>query len=233
MQLEHNAIILKTTKYQDKNLIVKAYSLQQGLITFYVQSVFSSPKKASKYAYFQPLNIVDFQLNHHKIGSLPKLKTINNRFLLQDIYTKIEKSSVVIFLAELINLCIKEEEKNEQMYFFLENKILELEKKYHGNFHLIFLLEFTAYLGFFPKKNYQIGNYFNKQEGSFTTHFNPFCFSELQSSQLHVFFENPFKIYNSSQKNDILNLLIEYYQNHIDSHFRLKSLEVLREIFSY
>ena len=109
---------------------------------------------------------------------------------------------------------------------------MELEKTYHGNFHLIFLLEFTAYLGFYPKKNYQIGNYFNKQEGSFTTHFNPFCFSEQQSSQLHVFFENPIIILTSSQKNDILKLLIEYYQNHIDSQLRLKSLDVLREIFT-
>jgi DNA repair protein RecO (recombination protein O) len=231
MEQEFNAIILKTTKYQDKNLIVKVYSLEKGLMSFYVQSVFSTAKKASKNAYFQPLNVVNFQLYHHKIGSLPKLKTINNKFLLQDIYNKIEKSSLVIFLAELINFCIKEEEQNELMYQFLENKITELEHTYHGNFHLQFLLEFTAYLGFYPKKNFQTGSYFDKQEGCFTSFKNQNCFSEKQSSLLHVFFENQQIIYNSSQKNDVLNLLIEYYQNHIDSQLKLKSLDVLREIF--
>jgi DNA repair protein RecO (recombination protein O) len=231
LELEYNAIILKTTKYQDKNLIVKVYSLEKGLITFYVQSAFSSAKKASKNAYFQPLNVINFQLFHHKIGALPKLKTINNKFLLQDIYTKIEKSSIVIFLAEMIHLCIKEEEKNQEMYFFLENKILELEKSYTNNFHLIFLIEFTAYLGFYPKKNYIPNAFFNKQEGCFTEHYNPFCFSEKQSYLFHTFFENNLIPLNSNSKNEIINLIIEYYQNHIDSQLRLKSLDVLKEIF--
>lgn len=231
MEIEHNAIILKTTKYQDKNLIVKVYSLEKGLMTFYVQSAFSSAKKASKNAYFQPLNVVNFQLYNHKIGSLPKLKTINNKFLIQDIYIKIEKSCIVMFLVEMINLCIKEEEQNEWMYFFLENKIIELENTYNSNFHLIFLLEFTAYLGFYPKKNYQVDYYFDKREGSFTSYKNQNCYSKEHSQLLYTFFENPLIKINSSKKNDLLNLLIEYYQNHIDSQLRLKSLDVLREIF--
>jgi DNA repair protein RecO (recombination protein O) len=232
MEVENRAIILKTTKYQDKNIIVKVYSLQHGIMSFFVQNVFSTSKKPSKIAYFQPLNIIEFELYSYKIGSLPKLKYVNNKYILQEIYTKIEKSSILIFLAELINFCIKEEEKNQAMFTFLEHKILELENQYHSNFHLIFLLEFTAFLGFYPKIEYQENYFFDKQNGTFTPHYNTNCFSENQSRFLAQFFENPNLILNTAQKNNLINLWIEYYQNHIDSQLKLKSLEVLKEIFA-
>lgn len=231
MEIENRAIILKTTKYQDKNLIVKAYSFQEGLVSFFVPNVFSTSKKPNKIAYFQILNIIEYELQSFKIGSLPKLKTVNNKYPLQYIYTQIEKSSILIFLAEVIDLCIKEEEQNQLMYHFLETKILELENGNYNNFHLIFLMEFTAYLGFFPKKNYQEGYYFDKINGNFTLHYNPFCFTVDQSKVLAEFFINPLTKLNSSQKNILINLWIEYYQSHIDSRLKIKSLDVLREVF--
>lgn len=232
MEVEDQAIVLKTTKYQDKNLIVKVYSLQNGLMSFFVQNAFSTAKKSGKSAYFQPLNIIDFQLFKHKMGALPKLKVVNNHVLLQDIYIQVEKSAILLFLSEIINLCIKEEEQNQKMFFFLKDQILALENTYHSNFHLNFLLEFSAYLGFFPKTDYQINDYFDKQNGCFTSNYNPNCFTRNQSGILHIFFENPLQKITSSQKKDTINLLLEYYQVHIHSSLKLKSLEVLKEVFN-
>ena len=82
-----------------------------------------------------------------------------------------------MFLAEMLKNCIREEEANEDLFVFLEQSFLWLDKNDEvANFHIFFLLQLSMYLGFFPDATEIQKNYFNIVEGNFqATNTSNYC----------------------------------------------------------
>ena len=142
---------------------------------------------------------------------------------------------MMLFLSEMLHHSIKEEEKNENLFTYLETALLWLDNHEETtNFHLIFLLQMTKFFGFFPANS--IGNYFEMIDGVFSEYQGTSCLNfqetELLKTLLEVKFETTKKLFLASERQMLLKIIIDYYSIHLDGFKKPKSLEVLREVFS-
>ena len=76
MQIKTKAIVISSVKYQEKSLIVKCFTLSDGLKSYFIRDAFSSRKSNQKIAYFQPLTILEIEAVHKNKGTLENFKEI-------------------------------------------------------------------------------------------------------------------------------------------------------------
>lgn len=237
MLVKTKAIVISSLKYQEKSLIVKCFTLSDGLKSYFVQSAFSSKKSNQKIAYFQPLTLLEIEANHKNKGTLEHFKEIKLSTAYQTINTDIIKSSIVIFLSEILHHSIQEEEKNENLFLFLESALLWLDNHEEtSNFHLILMLEVTKFLGFYPETSKIEGKYFEMKEGFFTPFLGTSCLSEhethLLKKLIDLKFDSNQKVFAGIERQILLKILLDYYSIHLDGFKKPKSLDVFKEVFS-
>jgi DNA repair protein RecO (recombination protein O) len=231
------AIVISTLKYQEKSLIVKCFTLSHGLKSYFVRDAFSARKSNQKIAYFQPLTILEIEAVHKNKGTLESFKEIKIATPFHSIHTNIFKSTIVLFVSEVLHHAIREEEKNESLFSFLETALHWLDTHDNiSNFHLILMLEITKYLGFYPDISGLDLKYFEMTEGIFS----PFhALSSLTEHETYLFkklinlkLDNDKKTFHVIERQILLKILIDYYSFHLDGFKRPKSLDVLKEVFS-
>lgn len=237
MLIKTKAIVLSSLKYQEKSLIVKCFTESDGLKSYFVPSAFSNKKVNQKIAYFQPLTIIEIEANHKNKGTLEHFKEIRLAHSYYSINTDIVKSTIVIFLSEILHHAIKEEEKNQSLFSFLETALLWFDTHQETtNFHLILMMEVTKYLGFYPDVTELDFPYFDIKEGYFT----PFqSINSLTEHETHLFkrllqlkFDSDQKIFAGIERQLLLKILLDFFTLHLDGFKKPKSLEVLKEVFS-
>ena len=237
MQIKTQAIVLSAIKFQEKSLIVKCFTKSDGLKSYFIPSAFSSKKSNQKIAYFQSLNILEIEANHKNKGTLEHFKEVKIAYNYQNINTDIVKSSMVLFLSEVLHNSIFEEEKNENLFSYLETSLMWLDTHDSiSNFHLIFLIQLTKFLGFYPQMQEVEGNYFEMIDGIFSPFQGTSCLNEhetqLLKKLLNLRFEDTLKNFHKEERQLLLKILLEYYSIHLQGFKKPNSLEVLKEIFS-
>ena len=237
MQIKTQAIVLSVIKFQEKSLIVKCFTQSDGLISYFIQNAFSTKKPNQKIAYFQPLNILEIEANHKNKGTLEHFKEVKLAYNYQNINTDIIKSSMVLFLSEVLHNSIFEEEKNENLFSYLETSLMWLDTHdVISNFHLIFLMQLTKFLGFYPQIHETDGAYFEMIDGVFSPFQGTSCLNEhetqLLKKLLNLRFEDILKNFHKEERQVLLKILLDYYSIHLQGFKKPKSLEVLKEIFS-
>ena len=237
MLVKTKAIVLSSVKYQEKSLIVKCFTQSDGLKSYFVPSAFSGKKSNQKIAYFQPLTILEIEANHKNKGTLEHFKEIRLATPYHSINTDIYKSTIVIFLSEMLHHSIREEEKNQNLFSFLETALMWLDSHEEmANFHLITLLETSKFLGFYPDTSEMDLPFFELNEGIFTPFHGISCLSEhetfLFKKLIGLKFDSGQKVFAGTERQILLKILLDYYAAHLDGFKKPKSLEVLKEVFS-
>jgi DNA repair protein RecO (recombination protein O) len=237
MLVKTRAIVISTLKYQEKSLIVKCFIQSHGLKSYFVRDAFSARKSNQKIAYFQPLTILEIEAVHKNKGTLENFKEIKIATPFHSIHTNIFKSTIVLFISEVLHYAIREEEKNESLFAFLETALHWLDAHDEiSNFHLILMLEATKYLGFYPDISSLDLKYFEMTEGIFSS-FHAISSlteheTELFKKLINLKFDNDQKTFHVIERQILLKILIDYFSFHLDGFKRPKSLDVLKEVFS-
>ncbi|KRD11654.1 DNA repair protein RecO [Flavobacterium sp. Root901] len=237
MLVKTKAIVISSLKFQEKSLIVKCFTLSNGLKSYFVRDAFSSRKASQKIAYFQPFSILEIEAVHKNKGTLENFKEIKSAVPFQTIHTDIVKSTMVMFLSEMLHYSIQEEEKNEQLFLFLETALTWLDNHNEiSNFHLILLLEITQYLGFYPDVSEIDLPHFEMNDGVFTLFNKGNVLSEHETNLfkklIDLKFDNDQKIFHVIERQILLKILVDYYSFHLEGFKKPKSLEILKEVFS-
>ena len=237
MLVKTKAIVISALKFQEKSLIVKCFTLSSGLKSYFVRDAFSNRKTSQKIAYFQPFSILEIEAVHKNKGTLENLKEIKTAVPFQTIHTDIVKSTIVMFLSEMLHHSIQEEEKNESLFEFLESALIWFDHHDEvSNFHLILLLEATKYLGFYPDVSEIDLPFFEMNDGVFTLFHGINALTEHETNLfkklIDLKFDNDQRLFHVVERQVLLKVLIEYYSFHLEGFKRPKSLDVLREIFS-
>ncbi|MGB0891666.1 MAG: DNA repair protein RecO [Flavobacteriaceae bacterium] len=232
-------IVLSSLKYSDSSLIVKCYTEEEGLKSYLIRGILKAKKGGLKVAYFQPLTQLTIVASHSNKGTLNSIKEVQILNPYNTIYKDIVKQSVVLFLSEVLSYAIKEEEKNKGLFEYLETSLnwLDLNDKI-ANFHLLFLLNLTRFLGFYPdllEKN-KLG--FNLLEGNFTdltsqknviSGNNFYQFKKL----LGINFDTIEKVsFNKQERQVVLKIIIQFFELHLEGFKKPKSLQILETVFS-
>ena len=239
MLISSPAIILSKVRYQDNDLIVKCLTRDLGVVSYMIKNISMSKKSKNKFAFFQLLNILDLETNYNSNRSIQYIKDLKVKYNFTSLHTNIYKSSVVMFLSEILSNIIHVETKDMELFDFIEKSLIWYDKSEDSStFYLIFLMKITHYLGFYPDCTNMNYNYFNLEEGLFESSKNSQYVIEGSSLVLFKtilgikFDSNKLPFIDKIKKKDILKNIIIYYKLHVDGFKEPKSLKVLNQIFA-
>lgn len=226
MLLKTKGIVLRFVKYKESSVIATIYTLEKGIISVIANSV-RSKKSTGKIALFQPLSLVELIVYFNVSKNISRISEINSYHPLHKLRQDPIKASISIFINEILNKCLKEEEENPPFYDFIQNSIIHLNEQTNeiANFHLIFLIKLSLFLGIKPHSTVD----FVQQISNSSFYTNQENLAKLD----YLLIANYETSLNLTQtvRQTILIDLIEYYQNHIDIG-RINSIDVLHEILN-
>lgn len=239
MLITTKGIVLSALKYGEADLIVKCFTEKSGLKTYLLRGVLKSKKGKLKASLFQPLTQLEIVANHKDKGTLEYMREAKLLHAYQSLHTNILKSTVVMFLSEVLRNAVKEEEPNEPLFEFLETSLTWFDMHERtANFHLYFLLKLTRYLGFYPDDSFSGEPVFNLIDGTFQeVETNNDCISdenvEVLKQLLGTNFDDLSAIkLNQTSRSRFLLMLLNYYEIHLQGFKKPKSLAVLNEIYN-
>ncbi|RMB59082.1 DNA repair protein RecO [Dokdonia sinensis] len=239
MLVKTQAIVISALKYGEADLIVKCYTASSGLKSYLLRGILKSKKGKLRTAMFQPLTQLDIEANHKDKGTLESIREAKVAYHYQTLYTNVAKSAIVFFLSDILRSAIQEEEENLELFNFLVAATSWLDSNdVIANFHLLFLLRLSQYLGFYPDDSDIDREYFNLIDGTFElSELNNYCWNgeiiELLKQLLGTKFDTLETIkLNQNQRTAFVNMLLLYYELHLHGFKKPRSLAVLNTIFN-
>lgn len=240
MTVKTRAIVLRNLKYGDQSLIVDMLTEQLGRVSFAVRLPKTAKGKLKKQL-FQPLTIVDVEFDHHERASLQHIRDIRIATPYYNIGTHPAKLAEAIFLADFLSHATQNEQQNVPLYAYVENCLLWLDAAETGfaNFHLVFMMRLSRFLGFFPNlDDYAPGCCFDLREAQFTSvvplhsdYLKPPEAARVQTLMRMDFPNMHLFQMNRTERNEITATLVHYYRLHVPQMPELQSLGVLQELF--
>ncbi len=239
----HNTpgIVLHQVKYSESSVIAKVYTELFGLQSYMIRGI-RNKKSKIKSSLLQHLTLVDMVVYHKSKSNIQNIKEIKIAYPFNSIPYDINKSSIAVFINEVLYHVIKEEEANVDLFRFLFSaiQILDLKKSHYTSFHYLFLMQLAKHLGFFPQANYSKFNCnFNLEEGKFTNESGPENLNVKPPISLYIsdlisssFDEMNFLNIPSIHKNQLLEILLNYYRMHLPVPLNIKSHQILQTVLN-
>ena len=240
MLTKTQAIVLHAIKYGETRLIVDMFTKVFGRQAFIV-SIPKTPKGKVKKQFFQPLTILEIETDIRPRQQLQKLHDVRLAAPFASIPFEPDKLAISLFVAEFLYYALRSEQRNELLYEYLENSIVWLDgqQSSFANFHLVFLLRLTRFLGFYPNlDDYKDGDYFDLRESVFMpmppVHRDFLHPEEAQKVQLMMRMDFPtmhlFRM-SHQERHRLLEVSLKYYRLHLPDFPEMKSIEVLQALY--
>lgn len=232
-------IVLGTLKYGEKGVIVHMLTDVLGRQSYMVQGI-RPTAKGSKMALFQPMFAVEFEGLTSSNMSMHRLKDVTSGIVLQSTPFDVRKSTMALFMAEVLYRLIKDNEHGEGLFDFVWGCVAALDVLEEGiaNFHLWFLANLSRPLGFSPDNEYVDGAWLDIRDGHFTPHalIPSMALSPENARILHDMLECDVRYLgeiglNRTERVEFLEAMLKYYSYHLDSIRAVESIRVLREVF--
>jgi len=241
MLVKSNGVVLQQIRYSDSAIVVQAYTREMGRQSFMVKGL-RSKKSGRHSALFQPLFMLDMVFYFKISGTVHLLKEFSVKYLPANIYSDVKKSCIALFLGEVLTSVLREEAPDYGLYGFIEDSVKYLDNSGSdfSNFHLSFLISLSSYLGFEPGiRTNPSDKYFDLLNGKFIPgipahqDFAGREISEILAMIYSTSYEGAAKIpLTGKMRNEVLETILRYYSIHLPGLKRIKSLEVLKEIFN-
>lgn len=240
MLQQSRGIVLHTLKYNDDALIAHVLTATSGTVTFMVR-IAHSRRKSPVHTLFQPLALLDICWEEHPRSSMQRPKSATVAAPLMNIPYDMHKRGITMYLAEFLHHALHAEPASETLFDYIYHSILWLDAAQRGiaNFHLIFLLRLTRFLGLFPEvAEVRPGMYFDLENCAFCLlpPQHPHYLQPDEAARLPVLLRLRYESMHlvpmtSTERNRFLDLIGDYYRLHCPGFPHLKSLDVLREVF--
>ena len=239
MLIKTRGIVLSYLKYRETSIIARVYTEQLGVQNYIVNSV-RRAKPPGRIALFQPFTLLELVAYVARgSGSLTRLSEFRCAEPFQTLPYEVQKSSVVLFLSEIVSRAVREEEQNEPLFRFLHDSILAFDRQATGseNFALTFLLQLATYLGF------GIGTGAELTDQVIMAGHAPLVKgatgpATLRLREFEGYFDELLRdpasstIPNGRIRHELLNVLIRYYQLHVEQLGEIRSLDILSQVLN-
>lgn len=220
MLYKTRGIVFRFTKYGDTSIIVNIFTELFGLQSYIVNSIRAKSAK-SRIALYQPLTLLDLVVYHKENVSIARIKEVQCAHPFATLHTDVKKSTLALFLNEILNKSIREQSHAAEICSFLFDSLEVLDRLHHGyeNFHLIFLIKLSRFLGFGPHSTDEVlaERMADAQEEAVLRNLLTADFSEQV-------------VMNNNQRRAILNFILQFYAQHIENFGEVRSVHVLREV---
>lgn len=240
MQTKTAAIVLKTVKYGDSKIIVDMLTEECGRVAF-VQRTSQSKRQEPRKRLLQPLNLLDIVFDYRPNSALQRISEMSLHYPFASIPFDERKLAIALFLTEFTYYATRTEQKNVPLFRFVADSVMWLDacNRSFANFHIVFMMGLTRYIGFFPNLEHSAEDvFFDLQNGCFLAqqplhneYLKPFeadkivVLMRLRYATMHLL-----RI-NREERNRCVDIIINYYRLHVPNFPALKSLDVVRELF--
>jgi len=232
MLIKTRAIALHSVKYAESSIIAWLYTEKFGRQSYIINSV-RTKKPSFPASFFLPLTLLEIDMYYKPGRDIQRIKEMVCLLHFHSIPFHVVKSTIALFISEVLFKTLKEEEANPALFDFFMNAIQLLDIKDEGiqNFHLAFLLQYMKFLGIYPfqpelsgVKDYQPVFILppdakdSEKEG-----FEQLVHSSL--AQLEII-----RISNKT-RSFLLDRIMEFYMYHLDQIAGIRSIKILKEVF--
>ena len=240
MLTKTEAIVLHALKYGETRMIIDVFTRSQGRLSLIV-SIPKTPRGKIRKQHFQPLTLLEAEIDVRPRAQLHKLRDVRLSAPFTSIPFEAHKLSISLFTAEFLYYALRSEQRNEPLFDYITSSIQWLDGQvgHYANFHLVFLMRLSRFLGFYPNlDDYNPGDCFDLRESVFCPspppHHDFLQSDEAAKLQLMMRMDFPtMHLYQLSHhdRNRLLKVAITYYRLHLPSFPELKSLAVLQELY--
>lgn len=234
-------IVLHQLRYNDESVIVNIYTQGHGNLGFLVKMP-KQKRNNVKTQLLRPLNILELDFDYRPNQNLHRIRDMKLHISYDSLPYDHIKGTVSLFLSEFLYYALRHELENQALFQYLYNSLQWFDRSEKGmvNFHLVFLIRLTRFLGFWPNVQKYVpgmvfdmgdatmvsvlpvhGQYLDYEESAFLPRL-----LRMDYPTMHVF------RFSRQQRTRVLDALVEYYRMHIPEFPELKSLDVLRTVFS-
>lgn len=216
-------------RYRETSIIAKVYTEIFGIQSYIVNGVRSSNSKTNKIALFQPLTLLDMVVYHKKKDdTVHRISELKCYAPFQTLPYDVAKSSIALFVTEILGKTLKEEEANEALFDFLEHSVGYLDDAREGfeNFHIQFLMQYASFLGFGIETVEDLDS-----ELKYNHYPHPGDQQEQYATGqlLHSGYGMTVPL-DRQRRVNILEKLLFFFKIHMDSLGEIRSLDILKEV---
>lgn len=210
-------IVFRTIKYKESSLIVTVLTKKFGIKTYIINSVRTKKPKYS-IALFQPLSLLDLVVYNKENANIQRISELKAAHLFTTVPYHTTKTAQVLFMAEILNKLIKEEEPSEELFDFIFHSVELLDhlEDDFKCFHLQFLLKLSKYLGFAADSYHPL----------IRDHID-----EIKGSQLSELLKNSYSecpSLTNEERKHLLDDILRFFRHHTDMALELKTLNVFK-----
>ncbi|MCF2495577.1 MULTISPECIES: DNA repair protein RecO [Dyadobacter] len=222
-------VALSYIRYRESSIIAKIYTEGFGIQTYIVNGVRSSKSRNNRIALFQPLTLLDMVVYHkNKEDTMHRISEMKCYMPFQTLPYDVVKSSLALFVTEMLGKTLKEEESNPMLFHFIEESVLFLDEAENTfeNFHIQFLIQFASFLGFGIETVEDLeselkNNHFPHMPDAVERDATLRLVSGAYGANVPL---------DRKRRIMILEKLIFFFKIHMEALGEIKSLEVLREV---
>ena len=191
-------IVLKTTLFSESSVVVQIFTEKFGIQSYLINGV-KKPKAKIRMNMLQPLHLVDMIVYHKANTNIQRVSELRPSPIFRTIPYDIIKSTIIMFLNEVLYKSIRQQNTDERLFDFIFNGICWFDESetMNVNFHLAFLLKLTRFLGFAPSTQTRSDqSYFDLQEGDFTASMptHPYFIDKTEADYFLLLFNTPFTL---------------------------------------
>ncbi len=234
-------LVFHVSRYSDSSGIVSIFTENAGLQSCIVRSLFSRNSRI-KPALFGHLSLLDLVIDNKPGRSLQYIKEVSLNRQFHEITDDMPRSSILLFITEVLYKSVKEEEANQSLFDFIEYSLQNLNDSNIpvGLFHLLFLVRLSEHLGIGPTHSLIAeGTHFDMLSGLIVKQ-NPGHSFVIVGDALKLLKDITLIDYPSLNnfnapkliRMELLNNLLDYFRIHLPDMSELKSVKVLHEIMS-
>jgi DNA repair protein RecO (recombination protein O) len=219
-------LVLSYVKYRDTSVIVKIYTEAFG-VQSYIENGARSAKGKHKMALLQPMTLLDLVVYHKKGKDIHRISEMRCARPFQSLPYDFYKSSIALFINELLNKTLKEEVGDEVLFRFLYDSLgwLDAQAGHFEHFPLQFMTGYMVFLGFYPQSGLEIVRQLEQQHLPIEDSRTAQWFDQLLDSQ----WDRPPAL-SRAVRDYLLHLLLFFYKIHLEDLGEIKSLAVLKEM---
>lgn len=219
MLYKTRGIVFRFTKYGDTSIIVNIFTDLFGLQSYLVNGV-RSKSGHGMISLYQPLTLLDLVVYHRENANILRIKEARCLHAYQHIHQDIRKTTIALFLNEVINKAVKDQSNAETIFGFLMRSFISLDQLDRvENFHLQFLVQLSRHLGFGVHDTREV------LEGARFTLEEDTALAGLLNSGYTDCPDVPY-----AQRRILLEQLLSFYHRHLENMTEIRSVDVLKEV---
>jgi len=240
MFVKSRALVLHTFKYNDAASVSVLFTEEKGPVSFLVR-VPKTRRGSGRHKLFRQLNVLEIEWEPHESRSLQHVRNVCAIYTYAAIPFDPDKMAISMFIGDFLYHSLKGEHAGRPLFEYLFSSLqwLDAASSSFANFHLVFLIRLSRFLGFLPNvSDYVPHSSFDLLNSCFTL--SPTVHSHLLGEAeaagiplllrmnydtMHLFH------FSREERNRLLDVINEYYRLHIPDFPKLKSLEVLRQLY--